>query len=273
MLWAGAGSTLLFCTWLAWSLQVYGPTTTFTHNSTVAFGAKGGWTERIHLIAVNLWHTLIPSFTSGRDHPMLQQASLLGQWCDSWFNLYQLNLPFAFGLLGGVILVWQLRRPTPARPALFWWIALPVSLVLGTAAQGGLDTLGLTHITLQPLVLLGLARLAAQTDRLPRWLSCCWAAGLALDFAFGIVLHFCVQSLWLDRWLQPGSSALQIIQNYSDPALRNYLGKERLHLAYLADTVPAALPVLLLILSGLLAAWIATRPSAAAAGAGGPTAV
>ena len=245
-------SGLLFASWLGWALAVYGPATTFTANTAVGLAPGGALAERVARAAGNLWYTVTP-IVAHPDGTLLQQTSRLGQWRDHAFMLLQLKLPFAFGSVGGAVILWLLLRLKWSEQTRYWLITVPLVVGLGTAAHSQADRYGLAHISLQPLVLLGLVWLAAEADRLPRWLGRIWAAGLAIDFSLGILLHFAVQSLWLDRWLRPGLGAAQYLADYTMTARNNWADKSTLHLTFLADIVSPATCWTLLLVAGLTA--------------------
>ena len=233
----------LLATWFGWSIAQYGVTETFTANSTVALAPGGGPAERAGRAAANLFWTFCPAVTLGIRPDVLVQSSQLGQWRDFWFCLYQLNLPLSLGTAGWLVLLWKTRRDPAAKIPGFWWLAAVPVVILGTAAHGAPDLLGLTHIALQPLVLLGLAALAAGAERLPGWLARLWAAALALDCVLGILMHFSLQALWPDRWLHPSATPTEILSTYTRPAALNFRAKQDMELVFLADRIPAV-PVL-----------------------------
>lgn len=231
---AGAAlAALLLLTWIGWAIAHYGWRSTFADNTTVSLAPGGTPGERALRAAANLFHTLWPVSTVGLAHPELAQSSALGRWRDGWFILYQLKLWWALGLAGGTVWLITLWRERPARLA-FATIAATAVVLLGTATHSQPDVLGLTHIALQPLVLLALAWLAARAPGFPRWLARLWAAGLALDFALGIALHFGVQSGWLDRWLRDVPPE-KIWLSYPPAAAVGFENKVNLHLTFLAD--------------------------------------
>ncbi len=247
---------LLLATWLSWSSVVYGLATTFMGNTTLTLSHVNSFSEWVMNALTNLWCTFSP-LAANTEVPILQQSSRLGQWRDHWFLFFQLKLPFAFGSMGAAVMLWQLFRSRRSPEGAYWWIALPVIVVLGTATVTMPVKLGLTQIALQPLVLLGLAWLAARADRLPRWLTRVWIGGLVLDFCLGILLHFAVQSLWIERWFHPNSSIPQILMGYNWPARANYMSKAELHLTFLAD-IASPLSCLTLVLAGgiMAGAWL-----------------
>jgi hypothetical protein len=254
--------SLLFLTWLGWSWSTYGTKITFTANTTssLAFALPLG--DQIHATFGNIYRTLVPAWLWEGMPALLQQESLMARLRDRWFCLYQLNLPLAFGL-GGVVVLGRLILPR-ARPgdsqARFWWVLVILIIGLSSAVHPS-DPLGLTHISLQPLVLLGLAWLAARGPLLPAGWVRLWTFGLGVDFIFGVALHFGVQSLWLDRWLNPGLTELEYFRRFSQPAAANYFGRLRIGAEHLATGIPPAVALLLLVI-GALFTLVSLRSSA-----------
>lgn len=89
---------------------------------------------------------------------------------------------------------WRASSLAPLTPEQrFWRSFLLIVPLLGMAAQDRLSEFGLTQIWLQPIVLMGVALLAASLPRLKpsvRWLI---AMGVAVDFLLGVLLHFALQ--------------------------------------------------------------------------------
>lgn len=254
LLLGAAAGLLLFMTWLGWSLATYGASVTFTANTTTGFAPAMTATERVNNVLGNTYRTLLPAWLWEGIPTQLQQQSLLARLRDRWFCLYQLNLPLAFGVCGvavlGRLLLGCVSRGEAA--IRFWRLAVPLVIVINAAVNPAPDSFGLTHITLQPIVLLGLAWLAAKADTLPAFWVRLWAAGLTFDFIFGIALQFGVQSLILDRWMNPGRADNDYILQLSQPASANYFGKLRIGAVYLADGVP---PIVALLLLGTSASF------------------
>jgi len=196
---AGLVSALVFFPWLGWAVTHYGANTTFTQNTALALAPQGGAGPRLLSAGINLLNTLSPVSLVGLDHPLLQQTSEAGWWRDGWFILYQLRLWWAFGVTGGLALLWLLWHAPRGPGWRFGVIAVPTVTALGIVIHAHPDWLGLVHISLQPLVLLGLTWLAALAGQLPRWLQLLYAAGLAVDLVFGIGLHFALQSAWFGQ--------------------------------------------------------------------------
>jgi Dolichyl-phosphate-mannose-protein mannosyltransferase len=194
-------AALLLATWFAWAIGVFGVRGTFLNNTSVTESTAHSFRSFVHEKSVNLIHTLIPHPLRPVNHELIEQASRLGYVRDYFFQLYQVSLPVMFGTVGGLTLMWLLwrswretRRHPAAPPRAFWlWFAV-CTIVLGTAAYGGIDAWGVAHLCLQSLVGLGLAFLAARLDSLPRWWRLCLAAGVTVDFVLGGVLQFYLEN-------------------------------------------------------------------------------
>ena len=191
----------LLATWFGWSVAVYGTRATFASNTSIQ--PTDGSGHGIAKIAGNLADTLAP-------HPLRNDASLdfltqpnaLGWWRDYFFLIYQTNLIVAMGIAGGLaaagLLAWTWRRKRGWRAgpeARFWLMLIPFCLALGIAVAGERDTFGQAHLTLQPLVLLGVTLVAGSLAVLPRAAAYLVVAGCALDFGLGIVLQARVEKL------------------------------------------------------------------------------
>lgn len=252
---------LLLASWIAWSLANYGPQVTWDANNSATLVPAYTWTQSLANAARNLWATVSPLAP-------LQESSGPAWLRDHWFVLYQLKLPFAFGSAGTALLLWRLARLRRSQETAFWQIAVPVILLTGIAAHIRPDHLGLAHIFLQPLVLIGLVWLVLGYATLPHWLRRLWQAGLAVDFFLGIALHFALQSFWPHRLLRPGLEMGQYLEAFTPAARANWASKSNLHLAFLADVTPPLLGPALILLTGLVALRLLRRNPAPT----GPTA-
>ena len=214
---------LLVGTWLCWSLAVYGPRITFLSNSTVTSSQQYGGST-LEKIASNVFDTIVP--LAVRDPDMLGRfgGQRTSAYVRDWvFVFYQLNAIFGMGLVGGPLVVWlayralRRKRPPaaaqprakPKRPAakvppervpvtpqqLFWRILIAAGLVLGIAVVGERDALGVGHLTLLSLQVVGLSMLAAVVPWRRGTLAMVILAGCAVDFSFGVLLQAHVESL------------------------------------------------------------------------------
>jgi len=255
-------AALLLATWFGWSLREFGVTGTFLDNTSVTETTVHSWPGFVHEKSLNLVNTLVPHFLRPGRYGFIAQSSRLGRLRDYFFQLYQVNLPWMFGSLGGLTLLWLLGRawrragtagPPPGRG--FWlWLAA-CTIVLGTAAYGGIDQWGVGHLCLQALVGLGLAWLAAHLDDLPRLGRRLFAIGLAVDAVLGIGLQFFLENLPFPdsaRW----HSGAEIPASYSIGWRVNLWAKLEHRYEFVGDW-PLSRPLLLALLAGLFALAVA----------------
>ena len=94
--------------------------------------------------------------------------------------------------------------------------------------HGGEAPSGLAQVSLQPLVMLGVAFIAARFAGLPRGVRLLAAAGLLFDLVFGILLHFRLQSL---PWDDPGGAGL-FAPTHADLAIGSSQGNWALKQGY-----------------------------------------
>lgn len=189
----------LLATWFAWSISVYGFRTTIASNTSVT----GGRAYKGHLLAKtaeDLVYSIVPSAL--RFDPTTEGLAAQGSipsLRDRVFAFYQPNLIFAMGIIGGPFVVWLLyaaffrsRRYTSERR--FWLAMIPACIVLGIGSSGEIDHLGLAHITLFSLEIVGLSLLAA-TFPWRRTAMILVLAGCVVDFSAGVLFHGYVESL------------------------------------------------------------------------------
>jgi hypothetical protein len=145
----------------------------------------------------NLVDTVIPLVLRASPlPPALHQPNPAGRLRDAAFIFYQHNAIFAMGVVGGPLVLWLLygsfRRPS--RERWFWAALAPFCLVVGIAATGERESLGVAHLTLLSLVALGISLLAAAASR-RRALLIAVMIGCAIDFSLGVYLQAHIQSL------------------------------------------------------------------------------
>jgi len=193
-------AALLLATWFGWSLREFGPAGTFLSNTSVTESTVHSWGGFVHEKSLNLVDTLVPPFARAVDAGFIAQPGWAGYLRDYFFLLYQANLVWMFGSVGGLTLLWLLWRGwRQARSAgarslrRFWLWFIVCTTVLGTAAYGGVAPWGVAHLCLQGLLGLGLALLAARLAATPRWWHFVFAAGLLADFALGVGLQFSLE--------------------------------------------------------------------------------
>lgn len=256
----GGAAAVIPVVWLGWAVHAYGLRATLGANTTVDAWSGQSIAERIEVPALNLADTLAPVVlrTEPDDH-LLTQGSQFGRLRDFAFSTYQLNLLLAFGF-GGLFVLGLLamrsrgRRADPvndnaAPDRRFFAVMVPVVVVLGVAVHTQRDHYGLTHICLQPLVVLGLARIAAALPTLPRRLLGLWGALLAVDVGLGIVLQFGIESWAFAGVVEPGGGPGTFLARLGRVATVNAIDKQAFGFTYVSDRI--GLPVL------VLASWLA----------------
>ena len=244
----------LLTTWFGWAFATYGVQGTFLANSSVA-GASDSVTAQLIRIGLNLRDTIVPHFWRDIPGALIAQSSQLGAWRDWWFQLYQLNLLFAFGSVGWLVILILLSRElrqTAAKRVAATTSAVIATILLGVAAHGSRDAWGLTHICLQPLVLLGIVYLGSRWKKLNRAWRTVVVAGATLDFSLGIALHFKLQSHALSYWLAPKLSLEAWANTYNPGAVMNLAGKLVNRVEFLADVSPFSPLLVLAFLAALL---------------------
>jgi hypothetical protein len=118
---------------------------------------------------------------------------------DHAFTIYQANVIFSMGLIGGPLVIWfliQAFRNGRLRGAerSFWLWLIGFTVLVGIAVVGERDVFGVGHLTLIPMEVLGLTLLSAQFLR-RRTIALAIIAGCALDFGLGVFFHARIQHL------------------------------------------------------------------------------
>lgn len=253
-MWAAPLSLALLLTWFGWAAIHYAPEVMLTATSTVGLAPEAGWGGRVIIALQNIRHTLMPDLDSPVLATFMRQPDLLSRLRDFCFCLYQQSLPIALGLGNLCLCGWLLARRRDRSGARFWFVAIPLAVVLGATVHTWPVDLGVTHICLQPLVLLAIAGLAAAAQDVPFWLRIVWVVGAAVDLVLGILLHFGLQSLLLLQWTHPGEEAGALIYRLTGMAVLNFRGKLRLAQPFLADPFHEHAGVIIAVLAGLLIA-------------------
>ncbi|MEY4489670.1 MAG: hypothetical protein RIQ79_2178, partial [Verrucomicrobiota bacterium] len=193
---------LVFSPWLVWSISQLGLLDTLTQNTSFQGAAHRPWSQQLMTAWLNFYDTLVPHAFRSVNTDVLDQPSKLGWLRDYFFNFYQLILFPALGI-GGLLALAPLAfasrdavRKIPGQ-SLAWLLVLVLIVFLGTAVHTARDDWGLTHICLQPLVIIGLAWLSARLPSSPRVIRMLWLLGAGLDLVLGIALHYSAQALWL----------------------------------------------------------------------------
>jgi hypothetical protein len=251
--------------WFGWSLAEYGPEVTFLQNSTVMNpnAREGG---RAAMVALNVRDTVVPAFLRRFDKSLVDQVSRRGYVRDYLFNLYQQNLLFGLGALGWIVFLreaWAARSRPGARP---WALAVGVVIVLGIGVSGDRGEWGAAQLCLQPLLLTGLAFLAARWETMPTRWRILLAAGGLFDLAMGVALQFLTENFAFDRWSH-AHFWTDILASYSWGTAFNLRAKVLGQVPFAGDVAGLPAGVILALLGAILVAAVvaATRPRRAAA--------
>lgn len=189
----GGLSGALLATWFAWSMATYGVHTTFASNTSITTSQRYEG-HNLEKIASNVVSSTVPPLL--RDPAIkgaFQQPNHWGYIRDHVFIMYQCNLILCMGSLGGLAVVWllwtTLRHRVGRASERAFWIALIVwSVVVGIAVVGEGDPLGVAHLTLVPMAVLGMTLLASRfaAQRALAWMI---IVGCVIDFGLGVYLH------------------------------------------------------------------------------------
>jgi hypothetical protein len=214
-------SGAVLATWFGWSLATYGPAATFASNTSVAQSSKLSADANIRKIGTNLVNTIVPEpFRSEARRVMetlFHQDDPRGFVRDYTFVLYQENLVVAMGCVGGILVLYLLFRsarsasPAVRRDRAFWYPLAATVLVLGIATVGSKLDLGLAHVCLQPIVLIGVVFAATALPSLPRRVQAIALAGALVDFLVGILLHFDLQHRVFE--MAPDATGRMVVRN------------------------------------------------------------
>jgi len=222
LFWIVGCSVGLLATWFAWSTAVYGARATFGSNTTVTGASSVSMTESLARIEANIVKTIVPHplRSEGRryfESRFATQRNSLGYLRDYTFLVFQVNVIFALGSVGGLLVLYLLylgyRAPSTATRGnrRFWGLLVLTVVVVGIAVVGQDDEMGLAHISLVPLIMMGVVFLAASLPTLPRGLRVLALIGCVIDFTFGILLHFHVENRIFQ--LVPGPGGETMVMN------------------------------------------------------------
>ena len=194
----GVACTLLLASWFGWSTARYGLRTTLASNTSVAWAHEYAGSP-LAKIAGNIFDSVVPPQL--RQDPLLRgfdqrnQAAVIR---DHAFVIYQQNLVFATGVAGGPLALWFLLKAPGGkrfkRERAFWLTCVAFVAPAGIAVVGERGTLGVAHLTLLPVLMLGLTVVAAMFSR-RRAIAALVLAGCAVDFSTGVMLQARVENL------------------------------------------------------------------------------
>ncbi len=263
---SAAVSIAIFTTWLGWSLCTYGMKTTFGSNTAVTSSEHFTFVGNLQKIAENIFNTLVPFPLRGRYendpayNPQLPPKGL-AYGRDWFFAIYQTEFPAMLGWGGLILVTWQLASLLLHRPhdrwqhryAFWFWFVVVVTL-LSIVVHGEYDYLGVGHICLQPMVLLGLTFAAVGLPRVPKAVRAVALLGLLVDAVLGILLHFHLLNKDFGWVVQGDRAGPTTNPEMGMSALNNSFLKFNFHLTFLGDhVIEAAGAIEVVLVAGTLA--------------------
>jgi hypothetical protein len=190
---------ILLSTWFAWSWRVYEKATFLSNTSVTASQAYEG--NNVTKALANMYDSIVPVLV--RNQALLknfEQSNRIVTLREKAFLFYQTNLVFGMGLIGGPAILYLLwgrfrnRRRTGKGEGWFWLAFILFCVVGGTGVVGERDELGVAHLTLLSLQILGLTLLASEMSR-SHALTYLVLLGCLVDFSLGILLHVHVEAM------------------------------------------------------------------------------
>jgi Dolichyl-phosphate-mannose-protein mannosyltransferase len=231
-----AGS-LVLAVWFGWCFATYGLRGSLLTNTSITDKAPDA-VAQIQAVVLNIRDTFVPHFLRTVDFELIAQRSSVGWWRDWFFQLYQINFFFAFGSVAWLaILIGLIKKAVgaPVKNRIFWTVFIIGNAILCVGVHGARDTWGLAHICLQPLVLAGLALLAASWAQFPRPWRLVLIAAATVDFMLGIALQFGVEAYAFERLFAPNKSVVEIVADYSRSTGMNFYAKMHNHWMFMGD--------------------------------------
>lgn len=228
---------LVLITWFGWCLSVYGIRGTLLTNSSITDKSPDVGVQ-LRTVILNIRDTLVPHFLRDVNSESIAQTNSIGRLRDWFFQVYQLNFIFVFGCVAWFAITFRLillAQHTTRVRRIFWSVFIIGNGLLGVAVHGAREPWGLAHICLQPLVIVGLAFLAAQWPVLTRPWRIVLIVGATLDFVAGIGLQLAVESFAFERWLAPNRTVYEIVAGYSRATEMNFSAKMQCHWPFLGD--------------------------------------
>jgi hypothetical protein len=266
MLSSWAACAALAGTWGVWSVMAYGLHGTTGSTTTVIEGTRNSWSGLAKNFGLNATYSIIPRtvWRFGATMKLLGSPEFFwSKWRDVIFLFYEPSLLLAWGAGGLVVMIWLLWNSRRSSERGFWialvgWIYIggllactPPSYYLG----------GVAHVILQPIVWIGLAWLAGNASRMPRWLMRIWWWGILFD-ATWLVLHLGLEGRIFQLTEVGGQAVPADMQAASTQTMTNQTVQLAHGLRFLGmETVGWEPLVLTLLLIGALAWWWGLRKS------------
>jgi hypothetical protein len=246
---SGGLAAALLAPWIAWSIATYGAGMTFGGNTTVAGYEQHPWLTNASMAARNVFDTIVPWFLRGEDIGFFTEPGFWGHAREAAFLTYQVNALFMFGSTGWIVLAWYVYRLQAhwERELAVFWALLCASAFTGVAAHPWAAYLGLAHISLQPMAVIGLGIVAGTWEQWTPLLKRIVLAGLSVDLLLGVTLHLLFETRTFGEGaavtagLMPGG-----LRPVPEAPFQNWVEKGHHHFLFIGDVFdPVKWPVLL----------------------------
>jgi hypothetical protein len=267
----------LLSSWFTWSLINYGANDTFASNTTATDFGQMTLKQNLMKVLKNQYFTLVPHPFNERKE-RFDQPNRWGFLRDYLFLIYQTNIIFAMGCVGGPLVLYQLARCCLQRKQgdrdlrRFWIYFAPSSAALGIAVHPTEEIFGVAHICAQPLILIGITFLAVRYVTLPRVVRWLVWVGLLIDFFVGVYLHFTLENhVFRVRMAGEATEVVFTPDTLSYAAFANYVEKTEAKVSFLGDGFASwagYLKTLLVIVffASLIGVWVNRRARQAKTG-------
>jgi hypothetical protein len=257
-------SSGLLVTWFGWSIATYGLDGTFGSNRVIVdFEVSTDGRSDYSVVPRSIYNSIVPCLLRGEPLGLLDQPNVTGRLRDTAFNNYQVNLWPMMGSIGGLLIAYLLirRRLQPVsegggKERWFWSLFIPFMIVVGVGGVFHAAPCGVAHLSLQPLAYLGLSFLAGSFFELARSLRFAAIAGLCVDFALGVYLHFTLQNHVFTVRPHIGGLSFQNPAGLSTVCLMNWYDKDLHGYVFLGDHLTDATPWIRLLMVALFVGWV-----------------
>lgn len=191
--------SLVLATWFLWSTITFGGKDVLTSNTSFAGYKELFQPDKVKMYAQNFYWTLIPHFFRNVSNAFFTYGNPWSYLRDYFFLLYNNNLIFGLGSLGGILLILHFifhQNIKTSWDRFFFWFYLVFSTMLVTSlVTPRPEEFGSAHACLQPLALIGLGFLASQFVVWKKPIQILAFFGLVFDLFMGVLLHFYFENL------------------------------------------------------------------------------
>ncbi|MDP9174874.1 MAG: hypothetical protein M3O30_13575 [Planctomycetota bacterium] len=264
---ASLAGAALMASWFGWAIAHFEMHDTFFSNSTATGTVKLTTGENIVKILENLFTSLVPHPLSPIATGLFSRMQNLGDVRDYFFMMAQTTLPMMIGSASGLLAIYLFlfKKWPDYRERRFWLFFVPFTFILATATNPELERYGAGHIASQSLATMGVALVTAWLMEARGWVFWCVMAGLLVDYIFGVLLQFHLESRVHKVVADPRGR--RVIRDFSlgTPGFYQYLEKLRMGFVFWGDHFAGASLVFqtlsIVVAAGAFAWLMRMRPS------------